>query len=188
MLRPPASAEPLLHASAPPPPRAPVLWACINLFATSVGAGILSVPICFSYCGTGLALGLLALACAMSAASLRYIAGAAARTGASSYLALGERCYGEAGAAIVLWSLGALLLGALVMLTIIVIDVAEMIIGKAMPGASPSRAAIAAAVAVVSTPLCLPSELLQLRFASMLSVVAILFTCAVIVSLVSLVS
>ena len=177
--------DPLLPvASAAASPLATV-WACINLFATTVGAGILSVPICFGYCGSSLlALLLLAVFMVLSAASLLFIAGAAARTGAHSYLHLGERCYGRTGASFVLWSLMGLLCSAVVQVMIIIVDLAEMLLARYAPvWMAPSRTLLFVIIAALEVPLCLPRELHQLRFTSSLSVIAILFTCACIVEL-----
>ena len=51
------------------------------------------------------------------------------------------------------------------------------------PSAAPSRSLLFFLVCFLELPLCLPRELLQLRFTSSLSVIAMLFTCACIVSL-----
>lgn len=180
-----ATEEPLLRGGLAlrRPTSLALFWACINLYATTVGAGVLSVPICFSYCRSStLALLLLTGFGVISAASLHFISGAAGRTGASSYLALGERCYGNAGTAAVLWSLLGLLGGAIVQMTIIIVDLTQMLIAKLL-GQAPSRALLFASVTIAAVPLCLPRELDQLRFTSSVSVVAILFTCGCIISL-----
>ena len=178
--------EPLLSSEQPPSPHLSFLWAVVSLFATTVGAGVLSVPISFAYCGSSYLATLLLLAfCIASAASLRFIAGAARRTGAKSYLSLGTRCFGDAGSAAVTWSLFGLLGGAVVQMIIIVVDLLEMLlIGRGPVGdATASRPYLLVAVVLAATPLCLPHEILQLRFTSSLSVIAILFTCACIVGL-----
>ena len=68
---------------------------------------------------------------------------------------------------------------------IIVVDLLEMLlIGRGPVGdATASRPYLLVAVVLAATPLCLPHEILQLRFTSSLSVIAILFTCACIVGL-----
>ena len=117
------SDAPLLMTSSSPgdhllgPPQAvswiSIGWGCVNLFATTVGAGILSVPICFAYCGSFLlALLILIGYGALSAGSLCFIFAAAQHTNARSYLELGGLCFGNVGSAAVLWSLLGLL-GAL---------------------------------------------------------------------------
>jgi amino acid permease len=185
-------AEPLLPASEKEPATAKpglrlVFFACISLVATTVGAGVLSVPISFAYCGSELA-GILLLAFfgIISTASLRFIVVAAELMGAPSYLALGERCFGRAGASAVLWSLIGLLGGAFVQLSIIVVDLTEMLLATRVfqtVDYQPSRLLVTVLVLLLAFPLCLQRELLQLSFASSLSVGCILFTCFCIVSL-----
>ena len=163
-----------------------LVWSSVNLFATTVGAGVLSVPISFAYCGSVVS-GLLVLGafCALSEASLWFLVEGAERTSTGSYLALGERCFGSAGSAAALWSLLGLLGGAMVQIFIIVIDIVHMLLS--LWGASSlSRTTVAAGVTVLAAPLCLPHELMALRFTSSLSVGAILFTCGCIVSLCAL--
>ena len=103
-----------------------LVWSSVNLFATTVGAGVLSVPISFAYCGSVVS-GLLVLGafCALSEASLWFLVEGAERTSTGSYLALGERCFGSAGSAAALWSLLGLLGGAMVQIFIIVIDIVD---------------------------------------------------------------
>ena len=91
--------EPLLQPAAEVPTLVALCWGSVSLYATTVGAGVLSVPISYAYCGSGWGASMLLVAFgALSAASLHFIAGAASRVGASSYLGLGERCFGLAGA------------------------------------------------------------------------------------------
>ena len=161
-----------------------LLWATINLVATTIGAGILSVPISFAYCGSyALAILLLFAFGVLSAASLRFIAEASDCMAAPSYFALGEACFGASGASAVLWSLLGLLGGAFVQILIVIIDLTEMLIAKwSADGCAPARPVVAFGIAILSVPLCLPTEILELRFISSASVVCILFTCACIVA------
>jgi amino acid permease len=181
-------AEPLLPAvDGAGPSRWNILWASLNLLATTVGAGMLSLPISFAYCGSALpALMLLGFFGMLSAASFRFIFGAAMRMEqAPSYLALGERCFGSRGSAAVLVSLMALLASAFVQVSIIVIDVAEMLLLRVFEPFEqlPGRVLTTVLVLALVVPLCLPRDLRKLTFASTLSVACSLFTCGSIVTL-----
>ena len=177
-------AEPLLPGTPNQARPSPLnlLWALVNLLATLVGAGMLSLPISFAYCGSaGPAMLLLLFFCALSAASFNFIFGAALRMEAPSYLSLGEMCFGPIGGRAVLISLLALLASAFVQVTIIVIDVWHMLLDK-YTSLEPDRLVVTGGVLLLAVPLCLPRELLQLTFASSLSVACSLFTCGSIVS------
>ena len=125
--------EPLLEPSErsePPRAKTNVVAAIINLIATSVGTGVVSIPISMSY--TGLMPGLLML-CGfawLSDASLRFLALAAFSTHASSYAELGERVYGLFGRKLVLWLLLVLLFSASVTILICIVDLIEMLAFK----------------------------------------------------------
>ena len=92
---------------------------------------------------------------------------------ASSYLTLGERCFGRNGASAVLWSLLGLLGGAFCQITIIVVDLSEMLLAQYVytaPNATPARPMVFLIVLLLVYPLCLPRQLLQLSFTSSFSV------------------
>ena len=182
--------EPLLPTADAPAEDAScgkVFALCISLIATTVGAGVLSVPISYAYVGSvPMGTAMLVFFGVLSAASLRFIDVAANLMNASSYLNLGERCFGRAGASAVLWSLLGLLGGAFVQLSIIVIDLTEMLLAETVYAATddtPNRFVVTAIVLICAYPLCLPRQLLQLSFTSSLSVGCILFTCFCIISL-----
>ena len=182
--------EPLLPTADAPAEDAScgkVFALCISLIATTVGAGVLSVPISYAYVGSvPMGTAMLVFFGVLSAASLRFIDVAANLMNASSYLNLGERCFGRAGASAVLWSLLGLLGGAFVQLSIIVIDLTEMLLAETVYAATddtPNRFVVTAVVLICAYPLCLPQQLLQLSFTSSLSVGCILFTCFCIISL-----
>ena len=101
--------EPLLSGIKEPQPNAPSRSraACVNLIATTVGTGVLSIPISFSYTGLIPGLVILCFFAYLSDASMRFIASASSRMHASSYAELGERVYGRSGRQLVLWSLSA---------------------------------------------------------------------------------
>ena len=176
--------EPLLP-SEEPPNGSRSRAACVNLVATTVGAGVLSIPISFSY--TGLVPGLVIL-CAfawLSDASLRYISDASALMNAGSYAELGERVYGVIGRRLVLWSLLALLVGAVIQVMICVIDLIEMLSAK-LAGFEASRNQITIGITLITIVSSMPTQLHSLRLLSSVSVLSILFTAGCIVGLAAL--
>ena len=155
--------------------------ACINLVATTIGTGILSVPISLSYCGLAPGLAILAFFAILSSASLRFLSAAAALVHASSYAAIGERVFGTLGRELVLWSLLLLLAGASIQVHICITDLVEMLAERLLDQ-DIERDFLSAAITLIVTPLCMPIELHSLRHLSSASVLAILFTTGCIVT------
>lgn len=176
--------EPLLSGIKEPQPNAPSRSraACVNLIATTVGTGVLSIPISFSYTGLIPGLVILCFFAYLSDASMRFIASASSRMHASSYAELGERVYGRSGRQLVLWSLLALLVGAVVQILICIVDLIEMLAVEAV-GINISREHVTAIITLGAMPLCMPKQLHALRFLSSASVLAILFTVGCIIGL-----
>lgn len=176
--------QPLL-ADDPQPTGSRSRVACVNLVATTVGAGVLSIPISFSYTGLLPGLGILCAFAWLSDASLRYISSASALVNARTYAELGERVYGRTGRQLVLWSLLALLVGAVIQVMICVIDLIEMLSVK-LVGFDASRNQITATITCLTILSSMPTQLHSLRLLSSVSVLSILFTAACIVGLAAL--
>ncbi len=174
--------EPLLAQDATPTAPSRYTSACVNLVATTVGTGVLSIPISFSYTGLIPGLTILCFFAFLSDASMRFIASASTQMHASSYADLGERVYGRTGRQLVLWSLLALLVGAVVQILICIVDLVEMLSVKAV-GIDVSREEVTAIITLGVMPLCMPKQLHSLRFLSSASVLAILFTAGCIIGL-----
>lgn len=165
----------------------PVVWATMNMVATTVGTGVLAIPISFSFMGLAPGLVVLLGFAALSDASLRFIVAASARTGATSYADLGERCFGPTGGAVVLWSLVALLVGAFIQVHICITDLIEMLLSLLLDEGdarfAPRRLVVSALITCLVIPPCLMHDLSSLRFLSTASVLAILFTVGCVFSL-----
>ena len=148
----------------------------VNMLATTIGAVILSVPMTMHYCGLAISCLLLGVFALASAISLHYLVHAAELTGASSYVELGSKCFGNRGRVGVLASLLLLLTAAAVTVHIILVDLALLLLRHARPHLSLHRGHIGAVVTVILVPICLPRQLNQLRYFSTASVVAIIAT------------
>ena len=84
----------------------------VNLFATTVGACMLSLPLSLDYAGLWLGSAMVLFFGLVSDRSLIYLVRSARITGSASYYECGARCLGAVGAKAVLVSLGALMFAA----------------------------------------------------------------------------
>ena len=146
--------EPLLASERPDTADNGSLWGCgVSLFATMVGVGILSLPISLGYAGCLLGVITLVLFAWASEISLNSLLRAAALTGATSFVQLGELAWGARGRTLVMWSLFALLLAAAVIVFICITDTLVLLVQVAAesnltPPIGRVPAGIAAAVVV----------------------------------------
>ena len=151
----------------------------VNLFATTVGACMLSLPLSLDYAGLWLGSAMVLFFGLVSDRSLIYLVRSARITGSASYYECGARCLGAVGAKAVLVSLGALMFAAGVTVHIILTDIVHVLLPDLLgPAAEFARTTVAIGVTVLCVPLCMPRELQQLRWVSSASVCTILLACA----------
>ena len=151
----------------------------VNLFATTVGACMLSLPLSLDYAGLWLGSAMVLFFGLVSDRSLIYLVRSARITGSASYYECGVRCLGAVGAKAVLVSLGALMFAAGVTVHIILTDIVHVLLPDLLgPAAEFARTTVAIGVTVLCVPLCMPRELQQLRWVSSASVCTILLACA----------
>ena len=139
----------------------------VNLFATTVGACMLSLPLSLDYAGLWLGSAMVLFFGLVSDRSLIYLVRSARITGSASYYECGARCLGAVGAKAVLVSLGALMFAAGVTVHIILTDIVHVLLPDLLGTAAEfARTTVAIGVTVLCVPLCMPRELQQLRWVS----------------------
>eukprot|EP01135_Chromosphaera_perkinsii_P002591 Nk52_evm107s224 gene=Nk52_evmTU107s224 len=163
-------------------PKLGTVWGSIgNLAATTMGAGILSLPVSLAYCGLYTGLGLMFLFAVFSDYSLMLLVRCAKLTNAGSLEEVGEKLYGRVGANIVKTVLLILLFGFMIVSVIVVSDSVmplwqelPMFVGKGGEWYV-SKPFITGMCVALMFPLTMSRSLSALKFSSWLAVFSVLY-------------
>eukprot|EP01052_Picozoa_sp_SAG31_P028497 SAG31_NODE_2755_length_5141_cov_1.849266_4_plen_399_part_00 len=171
-----------------------IFGSIVSLAATTMGAGILSLPISIYYCGLVLGVAMLILFATLSDISLLYLLRAATLSRCYGFMELGKYCFGESGRRAVVLVLVALLFAACVSLIVVMAGLFQPVLA-AVVGCTitetdtndcpwfASYAFVATACVILLYPLTLPRSLHVLECTSAAALVSILFAAVAVIGL-----
>lgn len=159
----------------------------INLCATAMGAGILSLPQAVSHCGWTVGIGLLLLFAVFADFSLRFLVHCSRLSGRGSFIGLAEHYLGDWGARSAKLALLLLLFGAVVLGMIVVGDLIPTALQDLSHSSNSTeifigRPFVTGAAVVAVFPLTLCKDISALKYTSAVALLFIFYVIAVLIA------